>query len=134
MGFAGVSNGPSALERRLSRVLARFKWAPGAKLPNRGAVPHFDVQIDPIDWRRGTARDAAGVARDLIGYLRLRRNGFVSPDAPIGLLTHHIVHDDAIWSLCDSLLEALGRHPAVAFAGADGVIAHGLRREASPRT
>ena len=32
---------------------------------------------------------------------------------PIGLLTHHGAHDEAIWSFCESLLERLRRSPAV---------------------
>jgi hypothetical protein len=49
IGFAGVSKGPSVLERRLSRIVSRLGWTPVAKLPTKKLVPHFDVQIDLID-------------------------------------------------------------------------------------
>jgi peptidoglycan/xylan/chitin deacetylase (PgdA/CDA1 family) len=122
IGFVGVSKGPRALERRLSRIVSHIGWAPSARLPARGSVPHFDVQIDLIDWRRRTARDAAAVASDLVGHLRLRRSGFVSPEVPIGLLTHHLVHDDAIWALCDDLFSVLREHESSAFADVAHII------------
>lgn len=118
IGFAGVSTGPTNLERRMSRLTARMPWLPSAQLPSNRSVLHLDVQIDPIDWRRGTSRPSASVSKELIGHLRLRRNGFISPNVPIGLLTHHLVHDDAVWSICDELLSALRSHRSVAFVRA----------------
>jgi peptidoglycan/xylan/chitin deacetylase (PgdA/CDA1 family) len=119
IGFVGVSKGPSAMERWMTRVA----WAPSpVRLPTRKSVPHFDVHIDPIDWRRMTARDAAAVGAEIVGHLRLRRNGFVSSDLPIGILTHHLAHDDAVWALCDDLFGALRHEAAAAFAPASHVI------------
>jgi len=32
---------------------------------------------------------------------------------PIGLLTHHLVHDAAVWRLLEALLDRLAGHPAL---------------------
>jgi hypothetical protein len=122
IGFVGVSKGPSAMERRMTRLA----WVPSpVRLPTRKSVPHFDVHIDPIDWRRRTARDVAAVSAEIVGHLRLRRNGFVSSDLPIGILTHHLAHDDAMWALCDDLFGALRQEAGAAFAHASHVISQG---------
>ena len=34
---------------------------------------------------------------------------------PIGLLTHHLVHDEATWTFCEELLERLAAHSSVRF-------------------
>ncbi len=78
---------------------------PGPAIPG---LVRADATLDPIDWR-GTrsVRDpdtllhdlAAGIARD--------------PSRPVGLLTHHRVHDAAIWAFVADLLAVLRDHPAV---------------------
>ena len=125
IGYVGVSTGPTNVERRLARIMSRLSWLPSIRLSNGRSIPHFDVQIDPFDWARGTSRTAASVGEEIVGHLRLRRNGFVASGAPIGLLMHHLVHDATTWELCDGLLEALTEHSAVRWAGVRSVIGVG---------
>jgi peptidoglycan/xylan/chitin deacetylase (PgdA/CDA1 family) len=113
IGFAGVSTGPRFLERTLLRLNLRLEWTPVVKIPRRTTIPRFDVQIDVIDWKRRTARNSASIAAELVANLGLRRRGFLPFDHPVGLLTHHLAHDEPIWRLCNELLEALRRHDAV---------------------
>ena len=40
----------------------------------------------------------------LAAHLRQRRLGEVDPAEPSGILTHHLVHDDAAWTFLDRLL------------------------------
>jgi hypothetical protein len=44
---------------------------------------------------------------------------------PIGLLTHHLVHDPWIWNFVDRLLERLCRSTAIRFARASTLIRNG---------
>jgi hypothetical protein len=122
IGFAGLSAGPGLMERRLLRLSAHLPWMPVLRLRTETPVPRFDVQIDLIDWSRSTARQPETVAADLVANLRLRRRGFLPCDRPIGLLTHHLVHDEPIWRLCDDILEMLKRHEAVGFLSAAHLI------------
>jgi hypothetical protein len=73
----------------------------------REAAPglvQINTHLDPIDWRgrRGLADPQRLVAT--LAEAIARRAGEARPE-PIGLLTHHLVHDDAVWSFCESLLE-----------------------------
>lgn len=71
--------------------------APGIGLVN--------THIDPVDWRgsRGFIGDEPMLQR-LIDLL--------SPDEPIGFLSHHLAMDESGWTFFDQLFTVLGRHPS----------------------
>lgn len=79
------------------------------------SVPSQNVHIDVIDWRRKQAATPIEIVRSAVAALRLRRYGLVDADAPIGLITHHLVHDASVWAVTETLLDRLKEHPAVAF-------------------
>lgn len=71
-----------------------------------------NTHLDPIDWHG--SRSLADpqmlvdqVTRDLVD----RREGRTDAAEPYGLLTHHLVHDDAIWGFVEALLTRLSRVP-----------------------
>src|SRR5262249_43366533 len=115
IGFAAVSLGPRRLERKLAGSLSIQRWLPRIRLPTSSVPAPIDIQVDLIDWKMMTSRDPARIAGELVGYLSVRRNGFVDPRSPIGLLTHHIVHDERIWATCDELLTVIRSHRATEF-------------------
>jgi hypothetical protein len=41
-----------------------------------------------------------------------RRTGAADNGEPLGILTHHLVHDEAIWSFCAQLAERFCAGPA----------------------
>lgn len=114
IGFSAISMGPGWSERAALRLVGRAPWAPSIKIRRTSEIPRIDVQIDVIDWKRKTARTPDVVAADLLANLRLRRKRCIPLDDPIGILTHHLVHDKAIWRLCDQLLDMLCQHAATA--------------------
>ncbi|HTZ76446.1 MAG TPA: polysaccharide deacetylase family protein [Stellaceae bacterium] len=77
------------------------------------AVASRNIHLDIIDWPTGEAAAVAVNVRRAIAALRLRRYGILPAEAPIGVVSHHLVHDAAIWSLAEELLGRLVRHPAV---------------------
>lgn len=79
--------------------------APGLRQANS----HLDV----IDWRgrRGFIGEAKALAQ-LVDHLAARRTGNADASEPTGLLTHHLVHDDAAWAFLEALFTATRRHPA----------------------
>ncbi len=71
-----------------------------------------DCHVDPIDWRGDRAFVGTETAlANLIADLRHRRHG--NADRPTGLLTHHLVMDEASWAFCVSLRERTALHTAV---------------------
>ncbi len=85
--------------------------------PRRGAraapgLRQINTHIDIIDWRgtRGFVGDEAALSLAL-GHLRARRAGAADGDEPTGLLSHHLVHDEAAWRFVGAFLEATMAHP-----------------------
>ncbi|MGO4526220.1 glycosyltransferase [Microvirga sp. 2MCAF35] len=67
-----------------------------------------NTHVDPIDWH-GTRSfaDPALIVAALAGAVERRVAGDADREEPIGFLTHHLVHDDVIWTLCERLIARL---------------------------
>jgi len=82
-------------------------------LPRRAtnAAPglvQINTHLDPIDWRGSRSLVAPDqLIATLVSHLRDRRHGDADPTEPYGILTHHLVHDAAIWSFTSELLSRL---------------------------
>lgn len=88
----------------------------------RAAVPRLrqvDTHADLIAWRKGRSfRGADRVIQALIAHLQARREGREDPHEPTGLLTHHLVHDEASWRFLDELSERLAPRAGLRWIGA----------------
>lgn len=84
-------------------------------------VPSHNIHVDLIDWDRRTSVPPAAAVRPLLAALRLRRYGLVPRGEPIGVMTHHLAHDEAVWSLSFRLLDLLARHPGAAFPAVEAI-------------
>ena len=80
-------------------------------VPEAPGVRQVNAHLDPIDWRgsRLFVGEAAALER-LCAVL--------DPAEPIGILSHHLVMDEAGWAFLDRLLGVLGRHPAARLCSA----------------
>ncbi len=73
-----------------------------------------NTHIDPIAWHAGGGLvDTAQLAGTILGELEDRRQGVADNTEPLGLLTHHLVQDEASWSFNAMWLDLL-RASAVA--------------------
>lgn len=114
LGFSGLSAWPERPERLLIRYLDAGGVLP--PVPRRAAARRFriDAHISVIAWEGGAhAADAERLGRWTAALLKLRRLGCADAGAPVGLLTHHLDHDEQIWTLTERVLETLAAHPAV---------------------
>ncbi|MCF7698689.1 polysaccharide deacetylase family protein [Loktanella sp. M215] len=75
-------------------------------------VPQINTHVDLIDWRgtRG-GRSEADLMAELAMALAL------PGDAPIGILSHHLVHDAAAWSYLVTLFGLTRDHPGCRWVG-----------------
>ncbi|PDT04766.1 polysaccharide deacetylase [Rhizobium chutanense] len=85
-----------------------------------GPMPLLNTHVDIIDWHgtRG-GRGAAELVAELVAELSDR---FAGRDEPIGLLTHHLVHDTAAWDFLSALFAETARHPAVRWSPAAALL------------
>ena len=81
-------------------------WAPG--------VIEANIHVDVVAWkgsREFVGEDAA--LGGLVKHLRARRLRAVCADEPTGILTHHLIQDEATDAFLDRLITATVAHPAV---------------------
>lgn len=113
--------------QRFLAVLAppwnRFKQSLVARLPEAGlyglsgygprdkaeaarGVRQVNAHVDIIDWRgtRGFVGEDAAL-RIAVKHLASRRKGEVDANEPTGWLTHHALHDRAMWEFLERLFE-----------------------------
>jgi hypothetical protein len=88
--------------------------------PRRAAEPapgvvQVNVHADLIDWRQGRRFVGTGPALGrLVAHLAARRTGAADPAEPTGILTHHLVQDEATDHFIARLLAATRAHAAAA--------------------
>lgn len=76
-------------------------------------LTRINTHLDPIHWRgdRGLV-DPDLLIGQLVQDLADRRHGRTDNEEPYGLLTHHLVHDTAIWNFTETLIRRLLDGPA----------------------
>lgn len=98
----------------------------------RQPLPRVDAHLDLLRWRGGARARAAG---DLLGALvtalqARRRLGLW--DEPIGLLTHHLAHDETAWRRLEAILPRLAAHRRLRWASLDELLAPSARPRRYP--
>lgn len=105
--------------------------------PRRAACPaaglfEANVHVDLVAWRSDRAFVGEAVALGgLTAHLRARRCGEADPDEPTGILTHHLVQDEATGAFLGRLLRLTLDHPAAHWLDADAVFAPAVAATAS---
>lgn len=86
---------------------------------NRLAAPdlvRINTHLDPIAWHNAKTLIAPQtLIAQLVQLLMDRRLGRADNDEPLGLLTHHLVHDAEIWDFIRQLLVALMAGPVTLY-------------------
>ncbi len=102
--------------------------------PRAGGDRHsVNTHADIIDWHRGRGFVGTEAAAALIaGHLAARREGRADPDEPTGILTHHLVHDEACWSFLTELVYRLSRQAGVRWLA--GTAIFGQTASVAPKT
>jgi hypothetical protein len=76
----------------------------------------INTHLDPIDWRGNRSLIAPDVLiMQTVKLMQDRRLGHADNAEPFGLLTHHLVHDDAIWAFVKQFLIIMRKGPIKPF-------------------
>jgi predicted glycosyltransferase len=79
-----------------------------------GGLVQINTHLDPIDWHGGRGlRALDSILADLAAAMTAHPDE--GPREPIGLLTHHLAHDEATWAFCETLLARLAGSPSIRF-------------------
>lgn len=97
--------------------------------PRRAAFPvpgviEVNVHVDLVAWAGDREFIGEGAALgNLLGHLRERRRASVGDDEPTGILTHHLVQDQATDAFLCRLVAVTGAHAATRWLDATEVFA-----------
>lgn len=80
-------------------------------------LPLYNTHVDVIDWRGSRSGRSDAVLMDEIAQAMMRS------DAPIGLLTHHLVHDAQVWGFLTRLFALTANHPGCRWVSLPELIA-----------
>jgi len=88
--------------------------------PERNAgLRAINTHVDVMDWRgtRGGRETAV-----LVGGMVARLRAIEAGRGTLGLLTHHLVHDAAVWTFLEDLFERTAHHPACRWAPISAIL------------
>jgi len=90
----------------------------GAEKPS--PIRMLNTHVDVMDWHgtRG-GRDHAV----LVGETVARLQRIFADGGTVGVLTHHLVHDETVWDFLDGLFSATCGHPACRWASVKDILA-----------
>ncbi|WP_152046945.1 polysaccharide deacetylase family protein [Aureimonas psammosilenae] len=96
-------------------------------LCGRGAeLSRFDTHLDPIAWGAGGGFvGTPAVLGALLARLDAMGEGRIDPRAPTGILTHHLVQDEATFTFLNNLLCYLARRNDCRFISVENLLANG---------
>jgi len=76
-------------------------------------LAQINTHLDPIAWKDGGGLlNPDTLIAQVVRQLTDRRTGRADNTEPYGILTHHLVHDAAIWDFTDALLIRLIAGPS----------------------
>ena len=86
-----------------------------------------NVHVVLIDWTEPPSfGDPKPVLQSVVEHLRARRLGRVDSNEPTGLLTHHLVQDEASYEFLAQLIEVTRAHPAARWLRASEVFTQAI--------
>ena len=74
---------------------------------------HLNVHIDIINWQQRQFAGEGVILDKLIELLTRRRLNIDLRTKPIGLMTHHLDHDNQCWQFINSFFKFCQRHPQI---------------------
>jgi hypothetical protein len=96
------------------RALSTFK--PRTAPTAAPGLEQINTHLDPIHWRGSRSlAPAADLIAQVAQDLRDRRSGVADNREPYGILTHHLVHDEPIWSFTETLITRLLAGPTTSW-------------------
>jgi hypothetical protein len=99
------------------KSLSTFGWENFASRPG---LVQINTHVDIIDWKgtRG-GRPVDELAKELATELEVARK---KGGAPVGILTHHLVHDYQAWAFLQQLFQFVRDHQEVTWSQAASLL------------
>jgi len=90
--------------------------------PPNPPLPTLNTHVDLIDWH-GNRGGRPGTV--LVAEMVVRLRQMAVSGGALGLLTHHLVHDDPAWAFLDAVMAATSAHPSCRWQAASALLKAG---------
>ncbi|MCD9149146.1 polysaccharide deacetylase family protein [Pseudophaeobacter flagellatus] len=88
------------------------RFTPRAQAWAAAGLAQINTHLDPIDWKGSRSLVAPErLINQVSDQLRARRLDQADNREPYGILTHHLVHDAAVWDFTEALITRLMQGP-----------------------
>lgn len=88
-----------------------------------GPIRCINTHVDLMDWHgTGGGRATGDLLTDLAGAITAAARKGSNPE-PIGILSHHLVHDAQAWRFLDVVFDLTRDHPGCRWVGLHGLLA-----------
>ena len=120
VGFRVLSKLESRVSRGLGLAAAQVKeirlTLPRRPIkPRRGPIERLDCSVGLLNYVGPKATVDPRIFEKLVRALSARRLGFLAVDKPIGILSHHLAHDEDAWTRLSQVLAVTRCHPAARY-------------------
>lgn len=79
-------------------------------------VLQVNTHLDPIAWHHSRSLEAPDILiQHTVQLMQNRRLNVTDNTEPLGLLTHHLIHDDTVWHFIEQFLVVLREGPVEIF-------------------
>jgi hypothetical protein len=120
VGFKVLSMFESRVSRGLERAAAQLR-AIGSAFPRRsikprrGSIERLDCSVSLLKYEGPNITANPCCLEKVLRALSARRLGFLPVEQPIGILTHHLLHDEDAWTYLSQILMVTAHHPATRY-------------------
>jgi hypothetical protein len=120
--FCSQTESSDVAQTRLkNQAEQRRRVRQNARCSSPSPIRMLNSTIDLMDWHgTGGCHDHSLLVRSIVAQLR---QAFDHGGDGIGLLTHHLVHDEAAWAFLERLFEMTARHAACKWRSAGDIMA-----------
>ena len=89
----------------------------------RDETPRLNVHIDIINWKQRCFVGTEACLEKIVNQLKIRRTEPAHRHEPLGLMTHHLAHDDDCWKFLSDFLQLTTEHAGTQWIQAEQAIA-----------
>ena len=83
------------------------------------SIALLNVHVDIIDWKTRSFVGTQTCIEKIIEQLQLRRMSPINTIEPLGLMTHHLAHDQACWDFLHEFMSKTAHHPKIEWLQAE---------------
>lgn len=92
-------------------------------------MPRLNVHVDIIDWQQRRFAGTTACISNIVKQLEIRRNNRMLRLQPIGIMSHHLAHDQACWRFLSDLFHQTSNHNKIQWLQVEHMLALSKKKD-----